>query len=91
MLPLVLQIGGVQIEPVTPRLLRVRAGTNEPTVLDVIQRAGGGLDGTGRFHWVEAVRLRQLEAELRAMGNLSDLFRYSFYASAATAIQKRRR
>ena len=70
MLPLFLQIGTVRIEPVTPRLLRVRTGSDEPMVLDAIQRAGGDRDGTGRFHWVEAARLRQLEAELRAMGDL---------------------
>lgn len=70
MLPLFIQIGSVQIEPVTPRLLRVWAGTDEPSVLDAIQRSGGGLDGTGRFHWVEAVRLRQLETELQAARDL---------------------
>jgi hypothetical protein len=34
---------------------------------DAIRRAGGCLDGTGRCYWVEAVRLRQLEAGLRAV------------------------
>jgi hypothetical protein len=40
-LPLVLQIGPVQIEPVMRRLLRVRPGSDEPSVLDAIRRAGG--------------------------------------------------
>ena len=71
-LPLVIQIGAVQIEPVTPRLLRVRPGSDEPSVLDAIRHAGGSLDGTRRCYWVDAFRLRQLEAELRAS---ADLFR----------------
>jgi hypothetical protein len=71
-LPLHIQIGPVQIEPVTRRLLRVLAGCDQPTVLDAIRRAGGSLDGTRRCYWVEAVRLRQLETELRAN---ADLFR----------------
>ena len=66
MLPLVIQIGAVQIEPVTPRLLRVRPGSDEPSVLGAIRHAGGSLDGTRRFFWVDAFKLRQLEAELRA-------------------------
>ena len=66
MLPLVLQIGPVQIEPVTPRLLRVRPGSDQPSVLDAIRHAGGSLDGTRHLFWVEAIKLRQLEAELRA-------------------------
>jgi hypothetical protein len=69
-LPLVLQIGGVQIEPVTPRLLRVRAGSDQPSVLDAIRHTGGSLDGTRRCYWVDAFKLRQLEAELRASGDL---------------------
>jgi hypothetical protein len=72
-LSLLLQIGPVQIEPVTPRLLRVRGGTDQPAVVDAIRRAGGCLDGTGRCYWVEAVRLRQLEAGLRAV--VDPLFR----------------
>jgi len=71
-LPLVIQIGAVQIEPVTPRLLRVRPGSDEPSVLDAIRGAGGSLDGTRHFFWVDAFKLRQLEAELRAS---ADLFR----------------
>jgi hypothetical protein len=55
--------------PVTPRLLRVRGGTDQPAVVDAIRRAGGCLDGTGRCYWVEAGRLRQLEAELRAVAD----------------------
>ena len=74
MLPLVIQIGAVQIEPVTPRLLRVRPGSDQPAVLAAIQHAEGSLDGTRHFFWVEAFKLRQLEAELRASG---DLFRSS--------------
>jgi hypothetical protein len=62
---LVLQIGGMQIEPVTRRLQRVRPGSDEPSVLDAIRHAGGRLDGTRRFFWVDAFKLRQLEAELR--------------------------
>jgi hypothetical protein len=69
-LPLVLQIGPVQIEPVTPRLLRVRPGSDQPAVLDAIRRASGSLDGTRRFFWVDAFKLRQLEAELRASADL---------------------
>jgi hypothetical protein len=70
MLPLVLQIGPVQVEPVAPRLLRVQAGSDEPSVLDAIRHAGGNLDGTRRFFWVDAFKLRQLEAELRANADL---------------------
>ena len=69
-LPLVLQIGAVQIEPVMRRLLRVHAGCDQPTMLDAIRRAGGRLDGTKRCYWVEAINLRQLEAELRASADL---------------------
>ena len=72
MLPLLIQIGAVQIEPVTRRLLRVRPGSHDPSVLDAIQHAGGSLDGTRRCFWVDAFKLRQLEAELRGNG---DLFR----------------
>ena len=75
MLPLVLQIGPVQIEPVTRRLLRVRGGTDQPAVVDAIRRAGGSLDGTKRCYWVEAVRLHQLRADLEAIAD--PLFRDS--------------
>ena len=73
MLPLVIHIGAVEIQPVTARLLRVRAGSDQPTVLEATRRSGGSLDGCRRFHWVDAVRLRQLEADLRAT---ADLFRF---------------
>jgi hypothetical protein len=69
-----IQIGAVQIEPVTPRLLRVRPGSDQPSVLDAIRHAGGRLDGTRHFFWIDVFKLRQLEAELRASG---DLFRLS--------------
>jgi hypothetical protein len=72
-LPLLIQIGAVQIEPVTRRLLRVRPGSDQPSVLDAIRHAEGSLDGTRRFFWVDAFRLRQLEAELRASGDLFGL------------------
>jgi hypothetical protein len=49
-LRLVIQIGAVQIEPVTRSLLRVRAGTDQPAVVAAIRRAGGGLDGTRRCY-----------------------------------------
>ena len=65
MLPLVLQIGGVQIEPVTRRLLRVRPGSDQPAVLAAIRHARGSLDGTRRYFGVDAFKLRQLEAGLR--------------------------
>ena len=41
-------------------------------VLDAIRHAEGSLDGTRRCFWVDAFKLRQLEAELRAS---ADLFR----------------
>jgi hypothetical protein len=81
-LPLVLQIGGVQIEPITPRLLRVRPGSTEPRVLDAIRRAERNLDGTRRCYWVDAFKLRQLASELRANG---DLFRLSTAVGSGTA------
>jgi hypothetical protein len=40
-----------------------------------IRHAGGSLDGTRQFFWVDAFRLRQLEAELRGAADL--LFRGS--------------
>ena len=70
MLPLVIQIGAVQIELVTQRLARVRAGCDQPAVLDAIRRAGGCLDGTRRCFWVSATKLRKLETELRANADL---------------------
>ena len=61
---------GCKIEPVTRRLLRVRPGSDEPSVIDAIRHAGGSLDGTRRFFWGDAFKLRQLEAELRASADL---------------------
>jgi hypothetical protein len=58
-MPLRIQIGPVQIEPVTRRLLRVLAGVDLPSVLDAIRGTGGSLDGTRRFFWVDAFKLRQ--------------------------------
>jgi hypothetical protein len=72
MLPLIIQIGAVRIEPVSRRLLRVYAGSDQPAVLNAIRRAGGRLDGTKRCFWVPAAKLPKLETELRVN---PDLFR----------------
>jgi len=61
---LVVQIGAVQIEPVTPRMLRVHAGSDQPVVIDAIQRGR-----RSRRHEAllgRGVRLRQPETKLRA-------------------------
>ena len=74
--------GPVQIEPVTPRLLRVRPGSDQPSVLDGIRHTGGSLDGTRRCFWVDAFKMRQLEAELRVS---ADLFPSEARPPASTA------
>jgi hypothetical protein len=40
MLPFIIQIGPVQIGPVSRRLLRVLAGSDQAAVLEAIRRAG---------------------------------------------------
>ena len=52
------------------KLLRVRPGADEPSVLDAIRHAEGSLDGTRRCYWIEVSKLRQLVAELRVSADL---------------------
>jgi hypothetical protein len=65
LLDLVLQIGPCRIEPVGRRLLRVRGGGDQPAIVAALKPAGGERDGTGKFWWLEARRLRSLADELR--------------------------
>jgi hypothetical protein len=64
MLDLVLQIGPCRAELTGCRLLRIRGGSDQPAVVAAIERAGGELDGSGDFWWIEARRLRGLANEL---------------------------
>jgi hypothetical protein len=69
-LDLVVQLGPCRIEPVGRRLLRVRGGTDQPAVVEVIRRAGGERDGSGDFWWIEARRFRAFADDLRRVPDL---------------------
>jgi hypothetical protein len=70
MLDLVVQIGPCRIGSVGYRLLRVHGGSDQPAIVEAIKRAGGELDGTGEFWWMEARNLRSFVDDLRRIPDL---------------------
>ena len=58
------QLGPSRVEPVGCRLLRV-CGSDQPAVVAAIRRAGGEMDGTRQFWWIEARNLRGFADQLR--------------------------